>query len=63
VQVTIGQGQAGEGAVGGPVAGQGQAGKKSFVKKGDFLFVPAGNAIDFANKGAAVQPFAIFELK
>jgi hypothetical protein len=35
----------------------------SFVKKGDFAFIPAGNAIEFANKGVAGYDFALFELK
>jgi len=37
--------------------------EKAFVKKGDFLFVGAGDEIGLINKSAADQPFAIFELK
>ena len=36
---------------------------KSFVKKGDFLFVKAGDEISFSNKGDVQQSFAVFELK
>jgi len=36
---------------------------KSFVKKGDFLFVKAGEEINFSNKGDGEQSFAVFELK
>jgi len=36
---------------------------KSFVKKGDFLFVKAGEEINVGNKGDGEQNFAVFELK
>jgi hypothetical protein len=36
---------------------------KSFVKKGDFLFIKAGEEINFSNKGDGEQSFAVFELK
>jgi len=36
---------------------------KSFVKKGDFLFIKAGDEINFSNKGDGEQSFAVFELK
>jgi hypothetical protein len=35
----------------------------SFVKKGDFAFIPAGNEIVFSNRGTAGEDFAFFELK
>jgi hypothetical protein len=44
-------------------AGSVKINDKSFVKKGDFLFVTAGDEISFGNKGDAQQSFAVFELK
>lgn len=35
----------------------------SFVKKGDFAFIPAGSEMEFSNKGMADYDFAFFELK
>lgn len=34
-----------------------------FGKKGDYLFLPAGTDMDFANKGTLNMQFAFFELK
>jgi hypothetical protein len=37
--------------------------KKSFSKKGDFLFIPAGEPIEFSNKAESEYAFAVLELK
>ena len=39
------------------------ANNTSFTKKGDYMFVQPGSSINFSNKGAAEQNFAVFELK
>ncbi len=36
---------------------------QSFNKKGDFLFIPAGGSISFANSGGQPYAFAVLELK
>ncbi|HEX9511108.1 MAG TPA: hypothetical protein VF939_11550 [Puia sp.] len=36
---------------------------KIFAKKGDFIFVEAGQSVDFINKGMVEQRLALFELK
>jgi hypothetical protein len=37
--------------------------KKAFSKKGDFLFIPAGEPIEFSNKAESEYAFAVLELK
>jgi hypothetical protein len=37
--------------------------KKTFIKKGDYLFIPAGQSIQFINKGPQSHSFAVLELK
>jgi len=32
-------------------------------KKGDYVFIPAGSKLDFANEGQAETKLAVFELK
>lgn len=44
-------------------AGTVRIGDKAFIKKGDFLFVKAGEEINVGNKGDGEQSFAVFELK
>jgi hypothetical protein len=39
------------------------ANKKSFLKKGDFLYIPSGHSIELKNRGAGKSEFAFFELK
>jgi hypothetical protein len=46
----------------GPAA-EANVNEKSFREKGDYIFLPAGTAIQFVNKGAAEVQFAVFELK
>jgi hypothetical protein len=36
---------------------------KPFAQKGDWLFVPAGVALNFSNKSGELQQFAVFEVK
>jgi hypothetical protein len=37
--------------------------KKTFSKKGDFVFIPAGESIEFSNRNKNEYSFAILELK
>jgi ethanolamine utilization protein EutQ (cupin superfamily) len=37
--------------------------KKPFSKKGDFLFIPAGESIEFSSKEEKEYSFAVLELK
>jgi hypothetical protein len=37
--------------------------EKTFVKKGDYLYVPPGVALQFSNKSGGSQQFAVFEVK
>jgi quercetin dioxygenase-like cupin family protein len=37
--------------------------EKTFRERGDYLFLPAGTAMQFVNKGAGDVQFAVFELK
>ena len=37
--------------------------KKLFSKKGDFIFIPAGDSVQFTNNGRQPYSFAILELK
>ncbi len=45
------------------VSGEAKVNEKTFREKGDYLFLPAGTTVQFANKGAAEMQFAFFELK
>jgi hypothetical protein len=40
-----------------------QTNEKSFQKKGDYLYIPAGTALNIRNSGESKAEFAFFELK
>jgi hypothetical protein len=44
-------------------AGQVRVNEKSFLKKGDFLFIPSGHGIDIKKEGSLKSVFAFLEIK